>query len=62
MLAGGASAEAPSTDELRDGLRRRLPDYMVPRHLVVLDALPLTATGKVRKDVLGAQFATEARV
>lgn len=33
--------------EVRDHLARVLPDYMVPKHLVRVDALPLNASGKV---------------
>ncbi|HEX6042011.1 condensation domain-containing protein, partial [Longimicrobium sp.] len=40
----GASA---SPGALLDGLRTRLPDYMVPAELVLLDALPRNANGKV---------------
>ncbi|MFD0378535.1 amino acid adenylation domain-containing protein [Streptomyces sp. NPDC127112] len=49
-LAGYAvSAEgtpAPDPRELREHLRARLPDYMVPATLTLLDAFPVTANGK----------------
>ena len=40
-------AAAPDAAALRTALRARLPDYMVPAALVVLDALPLTGSGKM---------------
>ncbi|MBG0815683.1 AMP-binding protein [Planomonospora sp. ID82291] len=38
--------------ELRRGLRRRLPLYMVPAHLTVLESLPLTPNGKLDRAAL----------
>jgi amino acid adenylation domain-containing protein len=43
---------APAADELRAWLGQRLPGYMVPRHLVFLETLPLTAQGKVDRRAL----------
>ena len=40
-----AGAE-PSVEATREALRRSLPDHMVPVHYVMLDALPLTPSGK----------------
>src|SRR5947209_3750214 len=37
---------------LRAFLQERLPDYMVPSHLLVLDSRPLTANGKVDRQAL----------
>ncbi|MBV8200961.1 MAG: amino acid adenylation domain-containing protein, partial [Acidobacteria bacterium] len=53
VLAAGAEAP-PSTAALAADLRQRLPDYMVPEAWVLLDALPLTANGKVDRRALPA--------
>jgi acyl-coenzyme A synthetase/AMP-(fatty) acid ligase/acyl carrier protein len=39
-------------ETLRSGLRGRLPSYMVPGQLVVLDAFPLSAAGKIDRRAL----------
>ncbi len=43
-----------STAELRDGLRRVLPDYMVPQSYVVMDRFPQTPNGKTDRAALPA--------
>jgi non-ribosomal peptide synthase protein (TIGR01720 family) len=70
---GDAGADASSaSDALRDFLRQRLADYMVPSHFVPVDDLPRLPNGKldrrslqvppdidVRRDIVGPRDAVE---
>lgn len=40
---------APTVSELRNFLAQTLPDYMIPARFMILNALPLTANGKVNR-------------
>ena len=46
QTAVGASA---SEEQIRGFLRERLASYKVPRQIVLVDALPLTASGKIQR-------------
>jgi amino acid adenylation domain-containing protein len=52
----------PSVSALREFLKAKLPDYMVPGNYVFLDVLPLTANGKVDRHALPAPDPTRANV
>ncbi|MEG4588313.1 amino acid adenylation domain-containing protein [Microcoleus sp. MOSTC5] len=43
---------APAVEELRQFLSEKLPDYMVPSAFIILQALPLSANGKVNRKAL----------
>lgn len=44
----------PSIDAIREFLKGKLPDHMVPSVFVVLESLPLSPTGKVDRNALPA--------
>jgi amino acid adenylation domain-containing protein len=43
-----------SISKLREFLRKKLPDYMIPSGFVILEALPLTPNGKIDRKALPA--------
>jgi amino acid adenylation domain-containing protein len=48
------SGSAPGSEALKNFLKERLPEYMVPSMCVVLEAFPLTPSGKVDRAALPA--------
>jgi amino acid adenylation domain-containing protein len=51
---GGTKEESVSSSALRSYLKERLPPYMLPSAFVLLEALPLTPSGKVNRRALPA--------
>jgi amino acid adenylation domain-containing protein len=52
----------PSEDEIREHLRQRLPDYMIPSGVIHLRSLPLTPNGKVDQAALLVQEDSKVKV
>lgn len=52
----------PVLDALRKHLRQKLPDYMVPAHILLLDQFPLTENGKLDRSALPEPSAERPRL
>jgi len=46
--------EIPTISQMRDSLKKWLPDHMVPSKFIVLESLPLNSNGKVNRQELPA--------
>ena len=55
-------APLPSPPELREFLRERLPDRLIPRSVVALNAMPMLSTGKVDRLVLSTRHPPATRL
>jgi acyl-CoA synthetase (AMP-forming)/AMP-acid ligase II len=55
LITDSGAAEA-SLDELREHTKRRIAGYKAPRSVEFVDALPVSATGKVLKRDLRAPY------
>ena len=56
------SGSAATPNELKDFLREKLPDYMVPTSFVVLQALPMMPNGKVDRRGIASTAEAEIRL
>ncbi|MGE2719653.1 amino acid adenylation domain-containing protein [Mycolicibacterium celeriflavum] len=60
LVAFVAAEPAPAVSELRVLVSKRLPRYMVPHSIVVVDQMPLTTHGKVDEAALNAIAVADA--
>ena len=60
VVTAGEGKEAVNGTELKEHLKGRVPDYMIPGGWVVLEEMPLTPNGKVDRQKLPAPEAGDA--
>ena len=58
----GKMGPPPDAAELREFLKTRMPEYMIPSEVVVLEAMPLTPNGKMDRKALKQPVAELRRV
>ncbi|CCQ13927.1 Nonribosomal peptide synthetase [Rhodococcus sp. AW25M09] len=51
-VCSSQSVKRPSVGEIRASLRRTLPEWMVPTHIVAMDAMPRNERGKLDRSAL----------
>jgi amino acid adenylation domain-containing protein len=54
LVAYVAMPRQADTHDLKQALRQRLPEYMVPSEIVIMESLPLTRNGKIDRGALPA--------
>lgn len=59
-VAADAATGGPTAAELRSMLSTRLPRYMVPQRIILVDEIPLTRNGKLDETALAAFDADES--
>ena len=57
----GKMGPPPDAAELREFLRTRMPEYMIPSDVVALDTMPLTSNGKMDRKALKRAVTQEDR-
>lgn len=61
-LVGRAGVRPPDAGQLREFLKALVPEYMIPSDVVALEAMPLTANGKMDRKALPTPAVVEERV
>jgi amino acid adenylation domain-containing protein len=61
LVAYLVAGEEVNIGEIRDRLKERLPDYMVPSAFVMLEAMPLTPNRKIDRQALPAPSASQGQ-
>jgi amino acid adenylation domain-containing protein len=61
LVAYVVSDEELNTEQLRESLRQKLPEYMVPEAILALEKMPVTANGKIDRQRLPAVEARSRR-
>ncbi|MCP4180225.1 MAG: AMP-binding protein, partial [bacterium] len=52
LIAYYVSDSEQELSEMRDFLKKTLPDYMIPSYFIHMDSFPLTSNGKIDRDAL----------
>lgn len=55
-LIGFIEASTMTEEELKSEMKRFLPEYMIPAHLIMLDAIPLNDNNKIDRKYLSQNF------